>query len=447
MTKHTTTLALVLAALLASGCTGSRLTVEEPTTEQAVLREAPEALSEITVPITVPLSTLAALANESVPSRYRGEEGVVRYRLERSPFRVSASDGQLRITSRLNGRASALGLGVASLNATVTLEMTPRVTETWNLDASDLALRLHVRDATILGGISARSFVSGQLDPPLRRAERQLRNEIASLTLLEDAARSAWHQLCTMSRLDEGIFFHLRPRFARASQPQVDDAALRLHVGVNAEAQISSNTTEPACPFPERLLLEPPADGVINIVLSAYLDYETLNGALNAHAVGESRGEALSVRITSATLEPIRDALLLKVDVAARASGWFGTRTDGALYVVATPTLAADGQSLALENVMLDTSSRSALLAALGEAAEPLLLKPLRAFQLDLSDQYETARNEANLAIGSLSSEELGVDAEITGVRLTQIAVGPEQLRLTGSVVGDVGGVSIGGER
>ena len=452
MVKWVFTVATVLAALMGLSCGGSRFAVEGPAVEPAMLAELPAPTSEVTVPIMVPLSVLADLANNSVPTRFEGEEDVdlrltdvtVKYWLERSPFQVSASDGGLRIGSHLNGRASALGFGVLNVGARVAVDVVPRIEETWRLQADNLALTLDVSNAELFGLISVRDLVSGELRPELERAGRLFEEELSSSVFLEESAQSLWEGLCKVLELDQGLFLHLRPEYVRASQPEVLDESLRFQVGVGAETKVSADSLATECAFPQRLVLEPPSEGRINVTLPAYLDYEMLTAALNDYGVGVSRGETLSVRVQSASLRPVREALLLEVDVAVRSAGWFGARGTGVLYVLATPALGGDGEFLSLEDVTLETQSRNLLVAAVGEAAELLLLSRLRGFRLDLTESYEAVRNEANAAIASLSTAELGVSAEISRVGLTRVDVGPEYLRLVANVVGEVDGVFVG---
>ena len=145
---------------------------------------------------------------------------------------------------------------------------------------------------------------------------------------------------------------------------------------------------------------------------------------------GEIRGEGFSVRIQKVGLRPHGRSLLLELGVSAKTTGWFEKRIDGTVYLLAEPRLNSDEQTITLSGVELDTHSRSALVAVLGEAAEPRLLEAINERRiLELDTVLKQLLNRANSAVGGLSSDDLDVDARIRKISLTRLEVGPEYLR------------------
>ena len=121
---------------------------------------------------------------------------------------------------------------------------------------------------------------------------------------------------------------------------------------------------------------------------------------------------------------------MLEVRVLIGPGGWLSKFGTGTVYVFAKPHLSTDGQVISLKQVELETTSRNAIVAALGEASEPWILEALEGratFRLD--PVREQLLERINTALDELSSGEIDVDAKINDIRLIRLDVGPEYLR------------------
>ena len=258
---------------------------------------------------------------------------------------------------------------------------------------------------------------------------------------MERAAKREWDKLCRSVPFgsDSQLWLEIKPVTARAAQLQIDSDNIRFQLGLDAQTRVITEETQPDCPFPETLILEAPHPGHIEIMLLAEIDYATLEAILAKEVVGKTFGEDISVTVEAVKLRPHGDSLLLETMVAAKAAGWLGTRAEGTLYLLAKPQLDAEAQTITLSGAALDTASRNALVDAMGEAFEPLLLRSLgNRMTLDLGPKHKELRARADAALDALSSGDVAVDGRVEDVRLSRLDIEREHLRLVAAARGSV---------
>ena len=85
------------------------------------------------------------------------------------------------------------------------------------------------------------------------------------------------------------LWLELRPTRAFAAQPRIDETALTLTVGVQAETRIVPNETKPDCPFPAQLELVPQIEqGRVNIAVPIDVPFTEVNRLLEAQLKGKT---------------------------------------------------------------------------------------------------------------------------------------------------------------
>ena len=113
-------------------------------------------------------------------------------------------------------------------------------------------------------------------------------------------------------------------------------------------------------------------------------------------------------------------SLLLKAEVSIRVGWciwWRGQKAT--VYIVAKPKLDVENQSITLTDLKLDIDSRNELVAALGEVAEPWLLRAVNDRNtVALGPIEKELREKAAALVGALSSDGVDVEFGIDSIRL-----------------------------
>ena len=420
------------------------------------------------------------------------------WNLSRSTLRVTGGNNTLNGSVDIGGPVSAaVNLGLERISARVNLQgrvavtARPQLREDWRLTTPDLELGVTlneaslplslpitrmvpfevvaeipiIRDIPLIGeiisgirrvvrtvtrpieqittvDISVRGVVQEHLDPEISELRNEIRTDIRNADFLREAAEQAWGSLCLQASLAPDVWLQVRPLYARAAQPQITEEGILLQLGIDAETQVSTSDTTPnaqTCSFPDTLSIEALRPANIEINLPARLDYEVLQRALSDHLVGQTFGDLVSVIVDDVVqVRAAGKSLLVQINVTLRTSGWWSTQAAGTLYVLAEPYLDAESQRLRFLDVSLETASRNALVAAVGEASEPLVENLIEGYDYDLSSTYAELRNTANAALGALSSDDLVLDGGLEDVRFARLDVGTQYLRLLATARGQI---------
>ena len=447
----------VLGAWAVFGTPELRLAPPWPATETAPLPPLPAQTSTFNVSVSVPLAAVEDALNEAIPTHESGSRpgpaGTdIEWRIARHPVAVSAADNALRFSGSLSGPVRFVkDLLLDELAATFefqahyTAEVRPRLREDWRITPG-LAVQLTVDQAEYevldLFTVSMRGLLQRDIDELVRMEERRLNESIEGDGLIERAARDAWERLCTSVQVAAApeAWLEVVPTRVRATQPGVEADGVHLHLGLDARTHIRGQATRPACPFPDRLVLEDAQPGAFDVWLPIEVDYAALAAVLSKLASGRTFGTGLVATIDAVRIRPHGRALVLQIDLSATVGRWFSRAAAGSLYLLAQPTLDPTGSTITLADVRLDTASRNTLIDALGEAAEPWILDAFADHTVfDVAPAMEQVRQGVNEALASLqqrSSDGMTIFAEVDDVSLVQLDLGPEAVRVVAAASG-----------
>jgi hypothetical protein len=322
----------------------------------------------------------------------------------------------------------------------------PQLTPAWRLEPN-LTTQFSVADAniTIMG---VRLNVSNEVRPLL---ERQVTEQVAHLQerlrndpILERTARREWARLCRSFAIGAAgaglpnLWVELRPKRALAAQPRVDDQAMTLLVGVEAETRIVPKETKPECPFPATLEIVPQAEqGRVNIAVPIDVPFTEVNRLIEAQFAGKtfpddnSGAYALTVRRASVAASGDRLLISLRVKAAERTS-WLGLGAEADVFVWGRPVLDPETQMLRLTDVALELESEGVMGAALRAAAPYLQAAVAERTTIDLKPFAANARKNIAAAIGEFrgAGDGVRVDASVADLRVVDIAFDATTLRI-----------------
>jgi hypothetical protein len=227
----------------------------------------------------------------------------------------------------------------------------------------------------------------------------------------------------------------------------VDDSAVTVTIGVEAETRITPTETKPDCPFPEKITIVPPTPGGVSIAVPIDLPFTDLNKILQAEIAGKTYPEDGSgpaeVTVKQATIAPAGDRLLISLDVHAKEKSFFGFGGNATIHIWGRPVLDQAQQTLRLTDVELAIDSEAAfgLLGAAARTVVPHLQRALlQKMTVDLKPFASNAREKLAEAIAGLQKNDDGVkvEADINAIRLSDIAYDAMTLRVIAEAQGAI---------
>ena len=345
----------------------------------------------------------------------------------------------------------------ADIQGSVTTTAKPTIAPNWRL-SPNLSAQVSVADVVLpIAGIKL--SVAGQVKPFLDNAvrsqtgalEARLRND----PFLENAARSEWSKLCRAIPLGAAgpgapnLWLEVRPTRAIAAQPKIDQRAVTLLLGVQADTRIVPSETKPDCPFPQQLdLVQQANEGSVNIAVPIDIPFPEVSRLLETQIAGKTYPEdgsgSFAATIKHAAIAASGDRLLISLLVNVKKRGLFSFfGADATVHVWGKPVLDQDRQILRFTDVSLDVQSQAAfgLLGAAAQAAAPHLQKVLvEKAVIDLKPLAADAKKRIAAAVAGVVAQGNGLSANlaVNDLRLTGIAHDDKTLRIIANAAGTV---------
>jgi hypothetical protein len=236
---------------------------------------------------------------------------------------------------------------------------------------------------------------------------------------------------------------------AFSAQPRIDQNAVTLTLGLQAETRVTPSESKPDCPFPSQLQIVQQVDqGRIAIGVPIDVPFTEVNRILNAQLKGrnfpEDNSGSFAITVLGATVAPSDDRLLISLRIRARErKTFFGFGAEATVHVWGRPMLDREHQILRLGDIALDVQSEAAfgLLGAAARAAMPYLQAALGDnAMVDLKPFAANAERSIGAALADFRQAEPGmqVDAAVTGLRLVDIEYDSKILRIVAEAEGNV---------
>lgn len=345
----------------------------------------------------------------------------------------------------------------ADIRANVTIQARPQLGPNWRVDPN-ITAQVSLAD-TNLNASGVKLNVNDQIRPLMdKMLEEQLvqvRERARNDPTLEQTARREWAKMCRSIPLPAAapglpsLYLQMKPTKAVAAQPRVDAVNVGLMLGIEAQTLVTTTQTKPDCPFPATLQIVPPLDkGSLNVGVPIDMPFTDVNKIISAQLKGrtfpEDDSAPVAVTVKSATVQPSGERLLISLLVNAKEKkSWFGLGADATVHVWGRPVLDQARQVLKLADIELAVESEAAfgLLGAAARQAMPFMQKALEErAAIDLKPFASEARTKISEAMADLRKNEQGVkvDANITGVRLAEIAYDAKTLRIVAEAEGSI---------
>jgi hypothetical protein len=356
------------------------------------------------------------------------------------------------------------GINIKNLNASaeikgnVAITARPKIAAAWRIEPN-LTAQVNLGD-TSLSVAGARVNVPAQVKPLIDKqvadqlavVQARMRNDPA----FENSARAQWAKACRSVPLQgtgpsstlPALWLELRPTRAIAAQPRVDASAVTLTLGIEAETRVTPVETKPVCPFPATITIVPPTPGRVTIGVPIDMPFTEINKLVEAQFAGKTFPEdgsgSVDVTVKRATLAASGDRLLISLLVNAKEKkSFFGFGGEATVHIWGRPVLDQAQQTLRLTDIQLAVESEAAfgLLGTAARAAMPYLQKQLAdKAAIDLKPFASNAQKRIGAVIADYQKNEEGVRvaAEVTSLRLADIAFDSKTLRVIAEAEGSI---------
>src|SRR5690349_3635080 len=342
------------------------------------------------------------------------------------------------------------------IRGNVVVTSRPRLAANWRIEPN-LAAQVNLGD-TSLNAAGARISIPAQVKPvidkqvaeQLAAAQARMKNDPA----FEQAARQQWAKACRSIPLQgtsgsglPPLWLELKPTRAIAAQPRIDASNMTLTMGIEAETRITPSETKPDCPFPATITIGPASRGAVNIAVPIDLPFTEINKIVEAQFAGKTFPEdgsgSVDLTVKKASVAASGDRLLFTLLVYAKEKSFLGFGAEAYVHIWGVPALDQTRQTLRLDSIEVAVESEAAfgLLGAAARAAMPHLQRVLaEKAMVDLKPFAGNAQKKIAAAIADLQTSEEGlrVTAEITSLRLADIAFDSKTLRVIAESEGSI---------
>lgn len=344
----------------------------------------------------------------------------------------------------------------AEIRGNIAMTARPQLTPNWRIEPN-LAAQVSLGD-TAISVAGARVNVPARVKPVIDKAINEqiaaVQARIRNDPVIEQNARREWSKICRSIPLQgassslQGLWLEMRPTRAVAAQPRIDASAVTLTMGIEAETRITSKETKPDCPFPAALSIVPGGPGKLDIAVPIDMPFTELNKIVQAQFDGKTFPEdgsgSVDVTVKRATIAASGDRLLISLLLNAKEKkSVFGFGAEASVHIWGRPTLDQAQQTLRLTDIQLAVESEAAfgLLGTAARAAVPYLQKALaERAAIDLKPFASNAQKRIAAVIADYQKNEEGirVDAEVTSLRLNDIAFDSKTLRVIAEALGSI---------
>lgn len=434
-------------------------------------------LSTVFLPLSIPIAAIQNRLNEVVPGIFSGSsadpvrdsavvEDTLSWVARRGPIHVNGGEGQLwlwagargdasvrgklrplrgkvgKILRRATGGASDIPFHVhADALAGLTATIRPELLSDWRIKPNISAQVGVLRAEVPIGGIArvdVRPEVKAALDRQVRRQLSRLAQRIATDRRLQRLAAREWARLHKVEPLskDPTSWLVVRPVGIEAAPIEVGRQAIRLGLGIQAEAEVVVAATPPDNPLHALppLSFTSSREGRLNLNALGLAPWGEINVALTQRLVDRSvefrDGTVLIIR--RAEVSPWGRRVLLTIDLEAERGALY--QTGGRLYLSAEPRLDAQAQRLILEHLDFTLETRNSLVALAGLLMEPSILEALQEHAtIDLSPYVEQGRATAARAIERLVADMpngVQLQAHVSEISISDLRVTQENLQI-----------------
>ena len=425
-----------------------------------------EAASTLTVPVHVPLAGVQQAANAQVPQEFARVDqtqsllgGAVQVRVRGTVTRTAQvsvkADGDALVLSvpiRAEFRAEPGG-ALASLArnfggaATITLRLTPYVTPTWEVGVRASAEHRWTDPLAVDLGrglkLSVQSLVDPQVRAQLDKLTAHIEQQVREGADLRRRAGTLWARAQRPWPLPtpEPAYALVRPLGLGVTPPRLTPDALKLDVGATLDLGAALGqppATVKVSPLPP-LKVGPLSAPGIELSVPLRLPYPELSALAARYAAQQTLTLPVPgspvLRVTGVQVQPV--GTRLRVSVQARLDGPLGLSLRATTDVTGTPAVSADGRTVSLRDVEVETRREGLTgkaVAWLADARAQAFVT--RAAHFDLGPLLARAQAQAQSKLPFTPLPGVMVGGQVGALSVQSMAVQPAALVVTARAAG-----------
>jgi hypothetical protein len=440
-----------------------------PAVLTAFMSAAPaEAVSSLSLPITVPLAGVQGAANARVPAEFARVQqtqnflgGLLSVQLAGTVTRAGhvsvkpAPEGDALIVSvpiRADFRATPGGIGSFLARdfggaATVSLRVSPFVTPDWEAGAritGDYAWTDPLSVELTQGvRVSVQSLVDGQVRDQLDRVAADVAKAVREGANLRTRAGTLWaraQQPWTLPTADPA-YARVTPRSLSVSPFRFTEDALKLTVGAafDLTAGLGRAPAVASALLPALNVAAPSTSGV-QLSVPVRLPYAELSQvatrAASAQVFPLPVPLSPKLRINRVTVQPKGSKLLVTASLTITA---LGLNVNATADISGTPVLDNTGRIVTLSGVTVQTHREGVtgrVLSWLADSRAEAYLA--RAARFDLGPRLDQARAEAQARLPYAPTPGIRLGGTVGPLKLTALTVAPDALTVTAAAGGEL---------
>ncbi len=379
-------------------------------------------ISQIAVKLELPITALAAAANQSAPKELSGAEqnnfhsriqnGTVQWRMFPGTIALKNTGQNIAFSLPIRGQARATGDfdatilrvpidGSADLAGQVTGTMFPRISTNWEIDPN-LVPNLTLIHANLtlgrLGTISATQLVQDLANPMIKKEAASVGPSIMRGMDIQRNLQRLWDEAHLGKPISTqppawGVFDPIGVSMGPLDLSVPED--LGVTMGMTVQTYVSNVPTNNSYPEPLPPLALSSTNPVNDIKIPAVIDAQELNKRLAtttylapSSAIGKFTASQPEVRIGQ------NGFLILGVTVDAKTGTW-GRGFEGRIWIEAKPVFDFETQILRLTEVKLSNETREALPKPVASTIESLVVRSIEGtLQADMTRHLPKMENE-----------------------------------------------------
>jgi len=393
--------------------------------------------SSVSVPVTMPLASLQAMAEASVPTSagaapYNEAFGTggpdepscgfnAGYAVDRSPISITGAGSSLTTAFSVSYGATvrhrvpcpgallevSCGWG-GEPRRTATMSLTTDITidRTWGFASHSRSNGVQAgnRCKVSIFNIDVTDKITGKLGDQLTALAGALDQRIVSAVQLRDRAEVAWTRLQTPLRLTDNAHLMLHPDQAGIIPLTFDGGVIRTGVWLSAHPEILLGRTPTPGTVPLPTATPPSGGDVFVVVLPVSATYGLINQQLRKLLKLDERGYRYP---------PVGKRYITVTDVEVYGYGkqavvrvGFKGSAKGTMYLTGTPSYDVLNDVLSFPDLDFTVETRNLLVKAANWFAHDTFRDDLRQrLALKLGDQLNTAKQQLSTALNSKVGE------------------------------------------
>ncbi len=417
--------------------------------------EAP--ISDVVVPITIPMEVLETSLEASIPQVFVEEKGraleggfVLTAKIARSgPLSLGSRGGALELTLPVSAQIEvtpprskrALEVdGALALTAKVALSLGAD----WGL-RSRTTLRYTWTKAPVLQvgplKVEVERYLRARLDEQLvtvaARVDERLRQRDPVRARLEATWAALHEPMPARGRIPAWI--SIQPVALMSGDPRIARDGVHLDAGLRGRLRLVLGEAPAAfalTPLPPRVA--PDGDGGISLQIPVALDWETLSAMMTEKVAARAQtldvpgtDEAAQLTVSRVLLYPSGEAVVAALDYQLDGPS---TPLDGGgrLYLSGVPTLDTGAQELRLTRLEAAIETDVDAVGAVGWLMEAGGIAALEErMRLPLGERLEDARAELETALGEANGKKAMLQADIQSLSLREVVPTEDALVVT----------------